>query len=973
MPTRDELFLAYRQAKASLFFERRGVGLIEFARFERDLPRRLDTLARHLSSNGGWFDDLPAGQLWLVPKRRRSRVVDEPTLYIGVRSPHASTSALDVQLRFTPSPEYAIVEVLFLWQFGSALDSLLSRNAVGYRLDLKNGSLSRTRRWLFEYWPKRYDEFRKTPVEVAIRQLERNRLVLLLSADLTSFYDTIDPSFMLDLHPSAPVKSEEYRTAISSLLRSYKQFRRRAARLTGLPWRIGIPIGALTSRIVANLALSTLDHEIYNTPTIRCYRRYVDDLVIVATPNDDLRESDLHTAICKCIPHITHSRADDSYTIDGAQLRRKGSRFRIQKRKCKAHYLGGRSGLDFVKEIRAHFGRLVSEQRAFLDPDVFAAKPPSLSLVRTGSPGQPLTVLRDVDRLRLEHRALSVRFSSLERISVLLNEPEARNIAKEVVSQTIAVVRGDDDWVANLTPMLRMLKIGTLTGNVNNVLELLRYMDETFGDTQSVQQVAGTLYIAEQKVPSTHAYVRLRDYLHASRLEAMCSVLRPSSDGAQKLRDALPNGIRDGKHTVSWRAIGSRARLLAAADLRAFDREDDAFGLTRYDKYPADGDFGQDDADLRRRLEFIAKFTSVCNRDDPWKCSASRLFLSTRPPSYFDVARRVLRRVEVELRGDEFDELLAMVNAIRGTEYRDPVGTVIDRETIRIPPNSWSTEVEIEEPQLILGHLVATSEYYDQSTRRRPTLTRERLRRVKRVLDGAVREAMLCSEGASFLVLPELSLPQKWFREVATHIARTGSHGLVVGLEYRFVESQKVVNQTFAVMPGPFQSVATWPWTKGSPAEGERKCLEKRGLEYSSVPDGEQGRRRVVVDSPYGRVTVLVCSELIEVRRVADLLQRVEVVAVPAWNKDTSSYDHLVQSAGLQLAAIVAIANNGEYSDCRVWAPRKDRWERDLCRLIQPGVDDVIAVRIPLKSLREWRTAGSGGEWRPLPPNWPRR
>lgn len=102
----------------------------------------------------------------------------------------------------------------------------------------------------------------------------------------------------------------------------------------------------------------------------------------------------------------------------------------------------------------------------------------------------------------------------------------------------------------------------------------------------------------------------------------------------------------------------------------------------------------------------------------------------------------------------------------------------------------------------------------------------------------------------------------------------------------------------------------------------------------------------------------------------------------PSWNPDTASYDHIIQTVGLQLHAIVAIANNGHYSDCRAWALRRVRWSRDLCRLIERDVDAVVTVELPLRSLREFRAthgapAGQAMEprneelgWRPLPPDW---
>ena len=272
MPTADELFLAYRQAKVSLFFERRGVGLVDLARFESNLKERLDALATTLADNGGWFDGLKAGELWITPKRLRYNEEDgshnDKTAVIRVGSKRDMPD-LDVQVRYIPSPECAILEVLFLWEFGPALQSVLSNNAMGYRLDLRENRLIPTRRWLFEYWPKRYDEFRNVPIDEALRTLDRHGAVLVLSADLASFYDTVDPSFLLSSDFVAQLESAspdtdlvEYRRATTSLLRFYASFRDLAQRRTGLAWPIGIPIGALTSRVVANLALATLDRAI---------------------------------------------------------------------------------------------------------------------------------------------------------------------------------------------------------------------------------------------------------------------------------------------------------------------------------------------------------------------------------------------------------------------------------------------------------------------------------------------------------------------------------------------------------------------------------------------------------------------------------------------------------------------------------------------------------------------------------------
>jgi hypothetical protein len=460
-----------------------------------------------------------------------------------------------------------------------------------------------------------------------------------------------------------------------------------------------------------------------------------------------------------------------------------------------------------------------------------------------------------------------------------------------------------------------------------------------------------------------------------------------------------------------------RAEQLASADLRARDREEDA----------PPGDNGDDvnrswlrtalsrDGELAARLAMIDQFVQRCDEigDRTWGLSAARLFLCTRPPSYFDIARRWLYRVEESgFDADVFDRLLKIVNAVRGTRYDKVVGRVLDRSTISVE-SFWAPEPvpdasSLLNPRIILGNLVVEDAAWKAAATRvngapfgAPLLTKTRLQGLADILEKATRLSR--GKASDLLVLPELSLPRQWFRTVANHVVKVGHYGLIVGLEYHHHPSRPYLyNQVFAVIPGPFMSVATWPWTKRLPAREEENQLSKLPIPVTFPPHPGNPIQRTVIHTPWGSLSVLICSELIEARRVADLLGRVDVVLCPAWNTDTASYDHLIQSVGFQLHSVIAVANNGHYSDCRVWAPRTQRWERDLCRLIERDVNDVVYVDIPLASLvafhegdkqakdkyanlrkalergnlRKARAALNKlseelpSEWRPLPPDW---
>ena len=993
MPTRDELFLAYRQAKTALFFERRGVGLMDLARFEYKLNEHLDTLEALLLKNGGWFDGLRPGELWIVPKKFRSKKEEKEKNTVVRIGGKREQSDLDVQIRCIPSPECAIVEVLFLWQFGLVLQSILSKNAIGYRLDVRGNRLSPTRRWLFEYWPKRYDEFRTVPVDAAMRELEKNGSVLLLSADLANFYDTIDPSFLLSEDFIEKLESSnqkidfsKYRLATNSLLGYYSNFQRLARRRTGLKWSVGIPIGSLTSRVVANLALATLDHDVEKKEETLCYRRYVDDFVIVSRADQSNPEK-LEDVVRKYIPHICGD--DGVFRLDSDSLLRKGSEFAIRREKCNAYHLTGTPGRVFLSAIRKDFGRLVSESRNFLDPSTLLDGKFE-NLVRAGMPGRPLTVLRDVDRSRLEHYALSTRLRSLERVSVLVDSRDAIRLVRSALDEVLRFLEGDGDWVESLEAAIRMLRLGIRTENWDDTKRLIDYMDGIWKDTACLREFTRRLFHREHEITRHDAWVWLRNYLHARRSEAICCAIRQSSS-----TDEFPDwlrlkGVRDRTKMVRWRAFVRRARLLAAADLRSFDREDDAFGPNTCDTKPDNFHFGHNDKKLNERLGKIGKFVDLCKKlgDKPWEISAASLLLCTRPPSYFDVARRWLYRSEKKGFDDGiFEELLGLVNAIRGTEYANPIGKVIDKHTVRIPDEQLVDQRSGSNPRLILGNLVSPGDGFAGAAKRvngsltgKPVLTVGRLRSLADILASSSRLAKR-EPYRNLLILPELSLPRAWFRSVANHISGSESLGLIVGLEYLHHPTETwVFNQAWIVVPGPFRSVATWPWTKAHPAKIEAEELSRYGVSFRSDSE-EFRRRRTVVDSPYGKISVLICSELIEARSVSDLLGRVEIVAVPSWNPDTSSYDHLIQSAGLQLHSIIAVANNGTYSDCRAWAPRGERWKRDLCRLIERNENDVVFAEIPLSSLRAFREPGikqkdpdkqKDPEWKPLPPYWPR-
>ncbi len=997
----SDLFLAFRQAKVSQYFEKRGVGLVDLAKYESDLESNLARLQEKLKNGDGWFSGVPIGQVWVVPKRRRRiKIQDNQIIEIGGERLAEQQGGLDVSIRLTPSPEFSIVEVLYLWEFGPALDAIVPKQAVGYRLDIRNGGVRKHSRWLFEYWPRKYNQFRKESLEAAQEHLKDSEIPIeVLSADLASFYDTIDARFLLgqDILQalSRPAENRpaldlgKFRSATESLLSAHSKFQRKVKVCTGLDWKIGVPIGALTSRVIANVALASLDDAILKHPHLISYRRYVDDFVIVGR-SERPESNSIDSVIGHYIP--LSGAKSERFDLNVDTLKRHGSTFCLQREKCRAYRLTGQEGHDFLSAISADFRHLVSERRAFIDSSIFDPKE-ARRIIRAGKDaGTPVRSLRDADRTKLEHFALSTALSSLERMSTLVNNQDARRIVKGAVQGLERLVADHDSWVESLDSAFRLLGIAAGVKDWDEVNELVERTEILWGDVETLRGSISGLYYRDIEIKSNSAWIWLRNYLHEARLESLsCSI--SYVENFKDLPEGLQKGLNYRTRKLSIKSILNIARKLSIADLRALDRENDILlrGSLSADKGQAPIEL-QFDHDLSARIGAISDFVGRVRElgDQAWWVDPVRLFLSTRPPSYFDISLRCLYEVEsLGFNQNIFEELLELVNAVRGTDYRHAVGHVISETPpcVQVPTREWDRELRESyqnDPCIILGNLVVDHSWFDAALKKNPIESIDRLRGLATVL----RKAASVAGSKSFetnqnclLILPELALPRRWFREVANYVSKHGSFGLVVGLEYLHHQKQPhVYNQVYAVFPGPFGSVATWPWTKRRPADSEAEELKEYSLSF--MPGLGKSRSRVVVDSLYGQLSVLICSELLEVRRVADLLRRAELIAVPSWNKDTASYDHLIQTVGMQLHAIVAIANNGFYSDCRAWAPEVRRWARDMCRLIERQVDDVVHVDFPLASLRRFHsqsistraavseTVSNYPDWRPLPPDW---
>ncbi len=970
----EHLLWSYRLAKFEVAAERRGVGRLSFAKFEEALGKKLTSLEPSASSASLLFKGLDPGAVWVRPKGVEGKKPAAPDGSSFVTMPEKEhdhqIEALSVRVLLEPTPEFATSEVIWLRAFGPALETVLSKRCLGNRLDVHGtpAMVPAGGRRVYRYWVPAYRRFKAGALTTAKWCLRHgNKRCVLATLDLTSYYDNIDPTFLLDdafvevvtKHASAagvPFDQTAYRQATESLLAGFSMFRSKVAKVVGVKRARGIPIGALTSRMIANLALAELDGAIETMTGVRYYARYVDDLLIVYQPGDE-QFTTAKDFVAKFVPLDVDASTDERLIAHSDLLGRAGSSFIIQAKKLRVFDMRGEHGLKYLNAVEAEMARVSSERRRFLDP--WAAE---LDQTVMASPNaEPITALREADALSLRRLAVSTVSDKVATAAAMLDRPDAAAFSRRFLGRAARLATDWSRWVELIDVSLRLLGSALTSGDAETANEVIGALMVRAASLDGTAAPPFKIKWGDDHLKDTSARKKLREWVEEQIVEVIAGATPYDDSGLVPPElSVLKSGVTVRGKTLKGLALFNRAKLLAAADLRLVDREtDEQIGSPRVARPLAALTTLSVplavDTEFAKRAAGIQAFLHACSElADPSFAPLTPVgvLLLNRPPTYVDILFRWIRAQR------PLDELVGVVNAVRGTRYltipmtyqEDGQGGTVVVEPL--PESSFDPAGGVGNTRLVLANL-RTEDSCWLASLKKPALTNERQKRLARVINLALDAAKHGERRPTLLVLPELSLPRRWWRQVCAHLARSEPMvSLVAGLEYDVV-GKKVYNEAMAYFPRPFFSAAMWTWTKRRPAHHEAPELHKLGYAFSKRAEE---RRFARVRSEHGHFLPLICSELLEVDTRTRLLNRVDFVLIPAWNKDTTSFEYLVHASALELHSFVAVANNGFYSDCRIRGPYGEpAWQREVCRLIDRESDEVVAAMIPVHHLQEFR------------------
>jgi len=388
--TLEDLVVAYRKAKADVFFENSFPTAIKFADYENNLLANLANLLERLNQQQGFANDaLLFGDVRLVPKKLTlSEKEGAPRGHTYFSNANRAFENLLARYKLTPGfriigdfpVDTHVISALWINMVGHKLDACLDNTAYGSRLrrvrteDLVGDETQLpfhiTAVGSFQPYYQPYQRWRSDGLKAIRNELENERDVIAVSLDLRSFYHQIDPAFLgskvflkaIGLTEDAALSKEEidFTCELSHFLVNWahkaEKFAKKVKKESDVELNGGLTIGLTASRIISNVLLHRWDRLVREKMTPVHYGRYVDDMFLVMRDPGNvssMRDLMMFLQVRLGNRHFMEDldSGNDIWKIALGNKYQKKTVIHLQEQKQKMFVLKGKSGLDLLDTI----------------------------------------------------------------------------------------------------------------------------------------------------------------------------------------------------------------------------------------------------------------------------------------------------------------------------------------------------------------------------------------------------------------------------------------------------------------------------------------------------------------------------------------------------------------------------------------------------------------------------------------------
>ena len=261
--------------------------------------------------------------------------------------------------------------------------------------------------------------------------------------------------------------------------------------------------------------------------------------------------------------------------------------------------------------------------------------------------------------------------------------------------------------------------------------------------------------------------------------------------------------------------------------------------------------------------------------------------------------------------------------------------------TIELQENKFKSKLKVAVANFNIDSKIFTPEYI-----RKPDINPNRKKDFINLLNQAE------SEKVDLLVLPECSIPFSWLYWIVD-FAHKRQIGLVFGLEHVISKNNYAYNLMVTLLPVKLQkynSLHIDIRVKKHYSPEEERILKGYGYK---IPINTYDQ--VIFNWNNVHFTTFNCFELANISDRAKYKSKIDLLIASEYNRDIEYFLNIVESSSRDLHCYVVQSNNAEYGDNRIYSPSKEKYERDIVK-VKGGENSTLLVgTLDIKKLREFQ------------------
>ena len=224
------------------------------------------------------------------------------------------------------------------------------------------------------------------------------------------------------------------------------------------------------------------------------------------------------------------------------------------------------------------------------------------------------------------------------------------------------------------------------------------------------------------------------------------------------------------------------------------------------------------------------------------------------------------------------------------------------------------------------------------------------------------------------VLLPELSVPLG-FEPKLKRAAEKLESIIIAGLDYRIearATEPTVSNEAIVIVPRRLRGRQVAHRTevrrvgKTYPAPAEKKKLQ--GITGASVAFLPHPTVWIFESPELGKFAVAICYDFMDLDRIVMYRNKIQTLFILAYNKDTTSFDHLAEALSRMLFCNVVVCNCGQFGGSLAVSPFRETYLRVVYHHSGQGLPHAQLFELPLATLVAHQQGRESKKFKSLPP-----